>query len=411
MKPSTRAVHSGERRLPGRMYSVSTPIYNSSTFFYDSVEQIDRIAGGEEEGFMYGRYANPTNVALELAVADLEGAETAWSFGSGMAALHAAILASAPAPGDTILCSQDVYGATTALLLNVFQPLGIHIRLVDFNQPAALQQALTEGGVRLAIVETISNPLLRVPDLKSVASAVHAAGAKLLVDATFSTPLLSRPLQQGANYVVHSATKYLSGHGDVMGGIVAAGRSEAAALDAARKLVGGMLGPMDAWLILRGLKTLPLRFERQCANAARIARFLATHERVETVHYPGLPEHPDHAEAGRQFPESMFGAMVAFEVQVGNQGDPASTDQTKQAVFGFIDRLQLCLPGTSLGDVQSLMLYPLIASHRALSPKQRQRAGIRDNLVRLSVGIEDADDLIQDLDQALRASEDVERGA
>lgn len=402
MKFSTRVVHGGEPRPGGNFHPVSPPIYNSATFYYDRIAEIDRIAGGEQPGFMYGRYANPTNQVLEQAVAQLEEADTAWSFASGMAALHAAILAAAPAPGDVILCSRDVYGATIGLLLQVIQPAGIHIRLADLTRPELLDQELAASPhpVRLVIVETISNPLLRVLDVRAMAEKVHAAGAKLLVDATFSTPMLSRPLTQGADYVVHSATKYLAGHGDVMGGIVAARADEAGSLDMVRKLVGGMLGPHDAWLILRGLRTLALRMERQCANARRVAEFLAAHPQVGAVYFPGLRQHPDHVEACRQFPAGMFGAIVSFEVRMGDE--PLPTEEVKQRIFGFVDRLKLCLPCTSLGDVQSLVQYPLIASHRSLSPKQRREAGIGEGLLRLSVGIEDADDIIEDLEQALQ---------
>lgn len=406
MKLATRVVHGGERRSPGEFHPVSTPIYNSATFYYDSLAEIDRIAGGERAGFMYGRYANPTNQALEQAVAELEGTESAWSFASGMAALHAAILAAAPQPGDTILCSRDVYGATIALLLQVFQPMGVRIRLADLNQIETLEEELTQAAhpVRLVIVETISNPLLRVLDLDAVAAHVHAAGARLLVDATFSTPVLSRPLEQGADFVVHSATKYLAGHGDVMGGIVLTHAADAPAVDAVRKLVGGMLGPNDAWLILRGLKTLALRMERQCANARRVAEFLKGHPEIDAVYFPGLPEHPDHEQARRQFPDGMFGAIVSFEVNVRKTTDGSAdlpTEVTRERIFAFVDRLKLILPCTSLGDVQSLLQYPLIASHRSLTPKQRREAGIRDNLLRLSVGIEDAADLIEDVKLAL----------
>ena len=404
MKLETRVVHGGERRSRQDFHPVSTPIYNSATFYYDSIGEIDRVAGGERAGFIYGRYANPTNVALEQAVAELEGAESAWSFASGMAALHAAILSAAPQPGDTILCSRDIYGATIALLLQVFQPMGVRIRLADLNGMDQLEAALAQTpqhSVRLVIVETISNPLLRVLDIAAVAERVHAAGARLLVDATFSTPILSRPLEHGADFVVHSATKYLAGHGDVMGGLVLTRAEDAPAVDAVRKLVGGMLGPNDAWLILRGLRTLALRMERQCANARRVTEFLNGHPAIGAVYFPGLPGHPDHVQARRQFPEGMFGAMVAFEVKVGDGTSEVPTEVTRDAIFAFVDRLKLILPCTSLGDVQSLLQYPLIASHRSLSPQQRRDAGIRDNLLRLSVGIEDASDLIEDMEQAL----------
>jgi len=390
MQLATKAVHAGARGDARDAHPVSVPIHPSATYYYDRTAQLDAVAGGEP-GYMYARYANPTGAALEAAVASLEGAEACLSFGSGMAALHAAILASGVVPGDVIVCSQEIYGGTIGLLMNILTPLGIEIRFADLNAAAELDKALFGPGVRLVIVETLSNPLLRVLDLAALAEKVHSAGAKLLVDATFTSPVLSQPLASGADYSVHSATKYLSGHGDVTAGVVSCAASELPGLDACRKMVGGILGPFEAWLVLRGLKTLPLRMERQCANAAQLAAWLRAHPRVERVHYPGFPDHPDHANAQRQF-AGRFGAMVSFEIRGAD----------KPAMFQVIDKLRLCLPCTSLGDVQTLVMYPIIASHREVSPKQRERIGIRDNLLRLSVGIEDPRDLIADLEAALR---------
>lgn len=392
LQPSTRAVHGGQ--IPAdAAHPVSTPIHPSATFYYDRIEQLDAVAGGAE-GYMYARYRNPTVVALEHAVAELEapagGGVGALAFASGMAALHAAILAAGVLPGDAIVCSQEIYGGTIGLLMNILAPQGVDLRFADLNQPEELDRALAGPGAKLVLVETLSNPLLRVLDLKQVAEKTHAAGAKLLVDATFTSPVLMQALALGADYSVHSATKYLGGHGDVTGGIVAAREAELPALDSVRKLVGGILGPFEAWLVLRGLKTLPLRMERQCANAGQVAAYLRSHKAVERVYYPGFSDHPDHATAARQF-AGGFGAMVSFEVKGADRA----------AMLALINRLKLILPCTSLGDVQSLVMYPVLASHRDLSPKQRQRAGIRDSLLRLSIGIEAAEDLIADLGGAL----------
>ncbi|HWG37848.1 MAG TPA: PLP-dependent aspartate aminotransferase family protein [Terriglobales bacterium] len=389
MQIATKAVHAGSRGDAGAAHTVSVPIHPSATFYYDRTAQLDAVAGGEP-GYMYARYANPTGAALEAAVAELEGAEAAFSFGSGMAALHAAILASGVVPGEVIVCSQEIYGGTIGLLMNLLAPLGIEIRFADLNVAAEQDRALSGPGVRLVIVETLSNPLLRVLDLAALAEKVHSAGAKLLVDATFTSPVLSQPLGAGADYCVHSATKYLSGHGDVTAGVVSCAAAEAPALDACRKMAGGILGAFEAWLVLRGLKTLPLRMERQCGNAAQVAAWLRAHAKVERVYYPGFADHPDHAKAERQF-GGRYGAMVSFEVRGAD----------KAGMFQVIDKLRLCLPCTSLGDVQTLVMYPIIASHREVSPKQRERIGIRDNLLRLSVGIEDARDIIADLEGAL----------
>lgn len=392
---ATRAVHGGAIP-PDPAHPVSTPIHPSATFYYDHIAQLDAVAGGAE-GYMYARYRNPTVVALEQALAELEaggeGGIGAVAYASGMAALHAAILAAGVLPGDAIACSQEIYGGTIGLLLNVLAPMGLDMRFADLNQPAELDRVLAGAGVKLVLVETLSNPLLRVLDLSQVAEKTHAAGAKLLVDATFTSPVLCRPLALGADYAVHSATKYLGGHGDVVGGIVAAREPELPTLDSFRKLVGGILGPFEAWLVLRGLKTLPLRLERQCANAAQVAAFLRQHPRIERVYYPGFADHPDHATAARQF-AGAFGAMVSFEIRGADRA----------AMFRILDRLRICLPCTSLGDVQSLVMYPVLASHRDLPPKQRERIGIRDNLLRLSVGIEDAGDITADLAQAIEGA-------
>lgn len=401
MRIATRAVHAGERLAPDGWKPVTTPIYPSVAYLYDDFASLDRVAGGEQAGYMYSRYAHPTGRALELAVVALESGEdgaaaaplAAVSFASGMAALHAAVLASGLRAGDAALCSRDLYGATIGLMRNVLEPLGVAVHVAPLLQPAAWPELFAAARPRLVIVETLSNPLLRMPDLSALSAAAHAAGARLLVDSTFATPLLCRPLALGADFVVHSATKYLAGHGDVIGGLALAREPEAAALELQRKLVGGCLGPFEAWLILRGLKTLPLRFERQCHNALALAEFLAAQPAVERVHYPGLDSHPDHALARRQFPAGLFGAMLSLELRGAGRAE----------VFRFLNALRLFLPATSLGDVQSLALYPVSSSHRDLSPKQRRETGIGENLLRLSCGIEAVEDLREDLACALAA--------
>lgn len=418
MDIATLAVHAGERAqpLPGR--PVSTPIFASSTFLHPRTADLDRVAGGETAGYMYGRYAHPTGAAFEAAVLALEtGSAAGWAaasaaspaasreaapagavcyaFASGMAAMHAAILASGAGRGDLVLCAEEIYSATLALLTDILAPLGLEVATVAVTDSAALAAALARRP-KLLIAEAISNPLVRVPDLAALAQAAHAAGAKLLVDATFASPVLCRPLALGADFSVHSATKYLAGHGDTVGGVVTAPAPEGPGLLAARKLAGGALGPFEAWLALRGLKTLPLRVARQSASAAHIAAALAAWPGIEAVHYPGLPSHPDHAIAQRQL-HGGCGGVLAFALRGAG----------REQVFAFLDRLRLCLHATSLGDVQTLISYPLISSHRGLSPRARQRQGISENLVRLSVGLEDPADLLADLAQALPAKSPV----
>ena len=395
----TTAVHAGERIRREGFRTTSTPIYNTATFLYDTAEALD-AAFEADPSFVYARHGNPTIAALETALATLEGGAgtVAYACASGMAALHAALLATGVVPGERIVASRDLYGTTAALLKNLFMGQGYDVRFVDLGDHAAVAKALGEGDAQVLLAETVSNPLLRVADLPALAALAHGHGAQLVVDATFTPPTILHPLALGADLVTHSTTKYLSGHGDVLGGVVLAGPQHDATLRSVTRLVGGAAGPQEAWLTLRGLKTLPLRFERQCANALAIAAWLAAHPAIEAVHFPGLPEHPDHCLAERLFGEAAradtppaFGAMLSFAIR----------DADKSRVFRFLDRLELCLPATSLGDVYTLIAYPAMASHRELTAKERSRVGIGDNLLRLSAGIEHADDIIADLAQAL----------
>ena len=388
---STRAIHAGERRPPGDYIPVSTPIYSSAAFVYEKLETIDQIFAGERPGYTYSRHDNPTTACLEEAVASLEEADFAVAFASGMAALHMAILATEARPGTRVLAARDLYGVTYKLLSDVWGAAGADVRFVDTLDRAALDRELKDFRPAVLLVETISNPLLRVCDLEAICAEAHACGSKVIVDSTFATPLLVRPLALGADLVVHSATKYLGGHGDLTGGVVAAREEFRQPIKHFSRLLGPILSPFEAWLTRRGMKTLPLRMERHCANAARVAVWLEEHPRVARVHYPGLDSHPDHALAGRLFPPGMHGGVVSFEIRGAG----------REEVFRFVNALGLCLKATTLGDVHSLILYPAVSSHRDLSPKMRERLGIGDNLVRLSVGLEDVEDILEDLDQAL----------
>ncbi len=398
-KPSifTQAVHAGERGPRPDFTPVVTPIYNSVGYLYESMEQLDAVFGGEREGYVYPRFGTPTNAALEQAVAILEGGEAAegsaaaLSFASGMAAVHAALLATGLEAGQAVVSARDVYGASYALLARLFTALGIRVRFVDIADLASVERAIAEEKPRAVFCETISNPLLKVADVPAVAELAHAHGAEVIVDSTFTTPYLVRPLTLGADYVVHSSTKYLGGHGDVLGGIVVTSAERRKRLWEIIKMTGGNMSPNQAWLTMRGLKTLPLRMAQHCRNAAAVATWLAEHPRIARVNYPGLPGHPQHDVATRLFREGCYGGMVSFEI--------AGADQAQ--VFHFMEALKLVLPATTLGDVYSLTLYPAHSSHRALSPEERAAIGIGEGLVRLSVGIEDVEDIIADLDQAL----------
>jgi cystathionine beta-lyase/cystathionine gamma-synthase len=395
----TRAVHSGERRAgsqDGRegedFYPISTPIYASTTFAHRDIETTDRVLGGEEPGYSYARYDNPTVHALEEALASLEapeGGARAFAFASGMAAMHAALTATELAGGATVLAAEQLYGSTATLLMQIFGPAGVEVRFVDAYDLGAVEKKVAQLNPRAVVIETISNPLLRVADTGRVAEITRQSGAALVVDNTFATPYLHRPLELGADIVVHSATKYLSGHGDVTAGVVVTRPPYDAAVDQVRKLVGGVLAPFGAWLAHRGLKTLPLRVSRQCENARVISARLATHPKVAKVHHPAHDDHPDAAVVRRTLADT--GGLVAFELAA----------EGREAAFEFLNALELCVRAPSLGDIYTLAIHPATSSHRELSPARRERLGVKENLIRLSCGIEHPDDVIRDLEQAL----------
>ncbi|MFN8593532.1 MAG: PLP-dependent aspartate aminotransferase family protein [Thermomicrobiales bacterium] len=386
---TTRAVHAGERpERPGFVPTV-TPIYPSVSYLADDPVTQDAIFAGEQPGYVYTRHGNPTVRALEVAVATLEETEDALAFGSGMAALLAAILGEVQA-GDRIVAARDLYGATRALLGNVFGTLGVRSISVDILDLAEVERVVAEVRPRVFLFETISNPLVHVAEIPALVAIAKRHRVRTIVDNTFATPLLVNPARFGVDTVVHSTTKYLGGHGDATGGIVASNSSRIQELTELGKLTGAVLGPFEAWLTLRGVKTLSLRMRRQCENAATLACWLARHPRIARVYYPGLVA-PD-ATSGI-FNDELRGGIVAFEIAGAGQ----------ERVFAFLRALRICLPVTTLGDVYTTVLYPPMSTHRALTEEERHAAGIGDGLVRLSAGIEDVADLMDDLDQALAA--------
>ena len=373
---ATQLVHAGERQPPPEGQPVATPIYASATFTYDSMQEIDEVFAGQRAGYIYTRYGNPTVGALEAAMRELEGGAVACAYSTGMAAVHAALLACDLKAGSTVLASQDLYGATTSLLQHVFSAFGVNTVTLDYSDLAKLRETAREIHPQLLVAETISNPLLKVCDIETTAAIAHEQNARLIIDNTFASPYLRQPLKLGADMVVHSATKYLGGHADTMGGIVVSrDEFDYQALFSVMKLVGGVLGVWEAHEILRGLKTLGVRMDRQCDNARRLASRLSENARVSRVHYPNI------------------GALVSIELREG----------TREGAFRFMDALQLCVRSTSLGDVFTSVLHPATASHRDLLPARRQEWGIVDGLVRISVGIESFDDIVADIEQALAA--------
>jgi cystathionine gamma-synthase/methionine-gamma-lyase len=393
----TLAAHAGESHPGGTDGSAwqptATPIHNASGFYMPSLDALDEVFAGQRQGYFYTRDGNPTVRAFEQAVAALESAPLVGAFGSGMAAIYGALLAAGIRPGDHIVATQDMYGLTRVLFTSHLADFGIRTTFVDMADLVATEAALSEGASVLYL-ETISNPLVKVLDLDALVRLAKAAGAKTVVDNTFASPYLLRPIEHGVDLVVHSATKYIGGHGDVTGGTVAAAdEALGRKVQYQAKLLGAVLGPNEAYLSLRGLKTLSLRMARQCDNALAVAEWLADQPMVERVYYPGLPDHPQHALAGRLL-GGRYGAMLAFDLRDGE----------RTRVGRFMDALGLIAPAPTLGDLRSLTLYPVVASHRGLTPEERKAVGIGDGLVRVSIGIEEPADLIEDLKQGLRAA-------
>lgn len=360
------------------------PLIQSVAFDYGSLAEQDAVFGNERPGYVYGRYGTPTTAALEELLADLDDLPRATCFASGMSAVHAVMTAFR----GPLVIQEDCYGGTRALAERLRLEDGRDVRYVDPTDPEEIGTAATPGA--LVLVEAISNPLLRILDVARVASAAHAAGATVAVDATFATPVLMRPAEHGADVVLHSLTKYLNGHGDVMGGVVS-GSDELRSLLADRvQLDGAYLPPHEAWLCIRGLRTLELRVRRQCESALAIACHLASHSKVGSVRYPGLADHPQHELATRQF-DGLFGGVVGVTLR----------RDERDAAVRFLDALELAASATTVGDLFTEVLYPPVSSHRRLDPAERARLGMSEGFVRISVGIEDPADIIEDLDNAL----------
>jgi cystathionine beta-lyase/cystathionine gamma-synthase len=381
--PGTVAVHGNGEPKAGPLV---TPIVQSATFVFGSAADMRRYLDGDEELYLYTRYENPTLRALEETLAALEGAEDALVLSSGMAASSTALL-SLVAAGDEVLASSALYGGTARLVREVLPALGVPGR---FLTPAQLRDLGPHVGPRskVLVVESPTNPIVEVLDLQALAAEAHAHGLALMVDNTFATPLLQRPLALGADLVMHSLTKALGGHSDIMGGALLGSRERVEKARSVMKVMGGCLDPHSAFLVQRGIKTLHLRVARQCDNALALARHLERHPKVASVLYPGLPSHPGHEVARRQM--SAFGGMVSFVARGG-----------LAAAERFYDGLRLVSRAASLGGVESLISLPVHTSHHGLSEAQLREAGIDPGLVRLSMGVEDPADLIADVDGAL----------
>jgi cystathionine beta-lyase/cystathionine gamma-synthase len=384
VKPASRAVHAG-RELVARS-PLAPDISPAAVHVYTDLDDYDAVARGERPGHYYGRNSNSNRTMLERAVAELEGAEAGVATASGMAALHVAILALAPKP-VTIVATRELYGGTMALLRQDFEPAGYEIVFVDMTDLEAVRRAL--DGSSLALVETITNPLCRMPDVEAIASMARDRGVPVLVDNTFPSPVLFRPLDVGATAVMHSATKYIGGHSDLVAGVIA-GKGDVMSTVRARSVrTGSTLGPFDAWLALRGLRTLEVRMRRHSDNGLALARALRGMAGVARVHHPSLEDSPSFEVARRLMPEGT-GGMLAFDLEGG-----------REAVQRMLSRFQMVRFAASLGGVETTVSYPEITSHRGLSASERADLGVGPGTVRVSAGIEAAEDIVADFAQAL----------
>ncbi|KXJ56822.1 MAG: methionine gamma-lyase [Colwellia sp. Phe_37] len=382
----TQAIHSG--RINDEQFgSLATPLYQTSTFIFDNAQQgADRFAG-EAEGYIYSRLGNPTTRQLEMRVAAMEGMEDAAATATGMGAVSGALLANLSS-GDHLISSKAVYGCSFALMNHQLTRWGIEVSFVDMANPVEVEAAI-KPNTKVMFLETPVNPNLAVYDLAVIGKIAQKHNIISIVDNTFLTPVLQQPKQYGIDIVVHSATKYLNGHGDVVAGIICGCNEMIMNIKmTVLKDIGATMSPHDAWLIMRGLKTLPIRMERHCRNAEKIAEFLESHQNVSQVYYPGLKSHPGHKYIGSQM--KAAGGVIAFEIN----SDLAGGSE-------FINRMQLFSIAVSLGDAESLIQHPASMTHSPYTPEERENAGISDSLIRISVGLENVEDLIDDLSQSL----------
>jgi cystathionine beta-lyase/cystathionine gamma-synthase len=383
---ATRAIH-GARVGPVEQDTPSVPIFQTSTFRFETAEEYAETISFRRPGYTYTRgYGNPTLLAFETLMADLERTEAAFSFASGMAAIHTLVTTLASA-GDRIVSSTELYGGTYSLLRRVMPRYGVEVTFVDPHDLEAVEAALP--GAKLFYCETIANPNVTVADLDALGRACARAGVPAAVDNTFASPYLCNPARLGFDFVVHSATKYVGGHNDLIGGVVCCRAEDAARLRDTVIETGGTMAPLEAWLCVRGLATLELRMRRHGENASSVAAFLASHPKVERTHYPGLLSHPQHETAARLLPKG-FGGMLAFEVAGG-----------VEAGQRFCDALELAWVASSLGGTHTLVGHAASTTHRQLDAAARRAAGIGDGLIRVSVGLEDAEDLVADFARAL----------
>ncbi|NJD53999.1 MAG: PLP-dependent transferase [Candidatus Methanoperedens sp.] len=381
---STRAIHSGEKHEDTG--SVTTPIYQTAPFKFKNAAHAADLMGGREKGYVYSRGLNPTTEVLEKKMTDLECGEAALAQTTGMAAISTAVFTSVKG-GDHVIADEVIYGSTYDLFAGL-KDYGVDVTFTDTSYPRNVKEAFRTN-TKLVFFESPANPTMKLTDIKAVSDIAHEKGAAVMVDNTFLTPYLQKPLMLGADVVVHSATKYLNGHGDTLGGIIVGSSDYIKSARHTAKNFGGSITPFSSWLIIRGIKTLPIRMDRHNQNATAVAKFLQGHDLVKSVIYPGLPEHPQY-ELGRK-QASGAGGMMAFLLEDAKD------------VPLFLDSLKLCALAVSLGETATLIQHPATMTHAVVPRQDRIRYGISDELIRLSVGLEDVSDIIHDLEQALGA--------
>jgi methionine-gamma-lyase len=383
---STKAIHAGDNG-DSRTGSLSTPIYQTSTYVFDSVEDGAAKFAGEREGYIYSRLGNPTVHVFEQKMSVLERGESAVAFSSGMAAISAVIMGLVRS-GDHVICTRGLYGCTFGLYSMLKEKFGVDFSLIDMSKEENIVQAI-QPNTTVFYIETPINPTMEMVDLAMVCELAKKQGAKVVVDNTFMSPYLQRPIEFGVDFVVHSATKYIGGHGDLIAGVAVGPKDIMQQIRmTTQKDIGGILGPNEAFLLNRGLKTLAIRMERHCSNGEKVANYLAQHPRIKKVFYPGLPTFPQYELARRQM--DGFGGVISFEVEGG-----------LTEVAAILNRLRMIKIAVSLGDAETLIQHPATMTHSVVPADHRQEMGITDGLVRLSVGLEDVDDIIEDLEFAL----------
>lgn len=385
---ATRTIHGGHQK--NQFGALSTPIYQTSTFVFDSAEQGGRRFALEENGYIYTRLGNPSNTQVEEKIALLEGADAAMSAASGIGAVTSAIWPIV-SQGDHIVAAKTLYGCTFAYLEHGLTRFGVEVEFVDTRDPKNVEAAL-KPNTKIVYLETPANPNMYLTDIATIAELVHKKNpeCKVMVDNTYCTPYIQRPIELGADVVIHSATKYLNGHGDVIAGFVVGEQSyiDEVRLVGVKDLTGASLSPFDAFLINRGLKTLAIRMEKHCKNALRVAQFLESHDKVESVSYPGLESFPQYELAQKQM--KLPGAMIVFEVVGGAEAGKV-----------LMNSVEMCALAVSLGDCETLIQHPASMTHSPYTPEEQLESGITPGMVRLSVGLEEAEDIIADLEQAL----------